>query len=176
MQWTDKELRKLIAQIQELGARGADGRMAVTYGVLFVQTANVFEALSGTLLTAKKQGVVAYEGQLLLQGAHNGVVVTLLKEEIEDSTTETYMRKHPSGGAPPLARKGSGFGTETLKNAMLPCHICAKTVYPMEVRRGPALAFCLVAHEALLPPCSLWAPATSPSTRTAFAALRARSR
>jgi hypothetical protein len=135
--WTDKELRKLIAQIKELGTCD-NGQYTVAYGHLFVKTGNIFEALSGTLLTAKKQGVVAYEGQLLLQGAHDRVVVTLLKEEIADSTLETYMRKRPSGQAAAAAasaasHKGSAFGTESMKNAMLPCHICSKTVYPMEV-------------------------------------------
>jgi hypothetical protein len=137
--WTDKELRKLIAQIKELGTC-ENGQCTVAYGHLFVKTGNIFEALSGTLLTAKKQGVVTYEGQLLLQGAHDRVVVTLLKEEIADSTLETYMRKRPSGQAAAAAasaasHKGSAFGAESMKNAMLPCYICSKTVYPMEVKR-----------------------------------------
>lgn len=55
VRWTDKELRKLIAQIQLLGQE-VDGKHEVTFGTMFVETANVFEALSGTLLTAKKHG------------------------------------------------------------------------------------------------------------------------
>lgn len=129
--WTDREVRKLIAEIIRLGQRNAAGQHTIAFGPLFEETGNIFEALSGTLVTAKKHGVVQYEGQLLLQRAHDDVVIILLKQEIEDSTAGKYMRSTPAGVElnPVL---GHGFGNETLKNAMLPCHQCGKTVYPME--------------------------------------------
>ena len=40
--------------------------------------ANIFEALVGTLRAAKKRKIVTYDGQLLLQGVHDAVVITLL--------------------------------------------------------------------------------------------------
>ncbi|CAN1167404.1 Costars family protein [Linum perenne] len=40
--------------------------------------ANIFEALVGTLRAAKKRKVVAYDGELLLQGVHDNVEITLL--------------------------------------------------------------------------------------------------
>lgn len=51
----------------------------VTFGVLFNddKCANLFEALVGTLRAAKKRKVVAYDGELLLQGVHDNVEITL---------------------------------------------------------------------------------------------------
>ncbi len=37
------------------------------------------ESLVGTMKAAKKRGLIAFEGQILLQGAHDHVVVTVLK-------------------------------------------------------------------------------------------------
>ena len=36
------------------------------------------ESLVGTMKAAKKRGLIAFEGQILLQGAHDHVVVSLL--------------------------------------------------------------------------------------------------
>lgn len=40
--------------------------------------ANIFEALVGTLRAAKKRKIVKYDGELLLQGVHDNVEITLL--------------------------------------------------------------------------------------------------
>ena len=52
----------------------------MTFGVLFEETAPVLDALSGTLKAARKCGVVAYPGEVLMQGFSNAVVITLVKE------------------------------------------------------------------------------------------------
>ena len=51
----------------------------VTFGVLFHddRCANIFEALVGTLRAAKKRKVLTYDGELLLQGVHDNVEITL---------------------------------------------------------------------------------------------------
>lgn len=56
-----------------------DFPLKVTFGVLFHddKCANIFEALVGTLRAAKKRKVVAYDGELLLQGVHDNVEITL---------------------------------------------------------------------------------------------------
>lgn len=61
----------------------ANSRYVVKFGVLFSddRCANLFEALVGTLRAAKRKKIVHYEGELLLQGVHDNVDVTLLKEE-----------------------------------------------------------------------------------------------
>ena len=69
--------------LSRLGSVGRSGQHEITYGPLFVETANTFEALSGTLKTAKKYNVVEYEGELLYQGASDNVVITLLKDTFD---------------------------------------------------------------------------------------------
>lgn len=58
----------------------ADGTTTVTFGVLFNddRCANIFEALVGTLKAAKKRNVISYKSELLLQGVHDDVEITLL--------------------------------------------------------------------------------------------------
>ena len=74
----DHEVLLLQQTIVKLGAPNADGRMAVSFGVLFAETQDVFEALAGTLKAAKKAGVVAYASPLLLKGTHDKVDIVLL--------------------------------------------------------------------------------------------------
>lgn len=47
------------------------------------------QALSGTLGTARRQGVVAFEGETLFQGAHDAVLIKLLRTTIPDSNETT---------------------------------------------------------------------------------------
>ena len=98
-------------------------------------------------LKLTQRQVVAYTGDLLLQGAHNHVEIRLLKETIEDSKVDTYMtQRTPSKKALEGAQKGvcegsawgaaadgrQGFAGDSLKDAMAPCAVCSKTVYAME--------------------------------------------
>jgi hypothetical protein len=55
--------------------------MQITFGTLFHddRCANIFEALVGTLRAAKKRKVVKYDSEMLLQGVHDSVVITLLQ-------------------------------------------------------------------------------------------------
>lgn len=80
----EHEVKLLIAEIQRLGTPNADGQVSVKFGTLFSddKCANLFEALVGTLKAAKRKKVLTYEGELLLQGVHDNVDVTLLKDEI----------------------------------------------------------------------------------------------
>ncbi|PAN45619.1 hypothetical protein GQ55_9G127800 [Panicum hallii var. hallii] len=54
--------------------------LQVKFGVLFNddRCANIFEALVGTLRAAKKRKILKYDGELLLQGVHDNVEITLL--------------------------------------------------------------------------------------------------
>ena len=58
--------------------------MVVTFGTLFSdeRCANIFEALVGTLRAAKRKKVVKFEGEMLLQGAHDHVEIVLLKDDL----------------------------------------------------------------------------------------------
>ncbi|GAU30537.1 hypothetical protein TSUD_65470 [Trifolium subterraneum] len=75
----EEEVEKLREEIQRLGKVQPDGSYKVTFGTIFHddRCANIFEALVGTLRAAKKRKVVAYDGELLLQGVHDNVEITL---------------------------------------------------------------------------------------------------
>ncbi|CAL0331461.1 unnamed protein product [Lupinus luteus] len=75
----EEEVQKLKEEIKRLGKVQTDGSYKVTFGTLFHddRCANIFEALVGTLRAAKKRKVLAYDGELLLQGVHDNVEITL---------------------------------------------------------------------------------------------------
>ncbi|XP_077444001.1 costars family protein ABRACL [Stigmatopora argus] len=74
------EVNLLVGEIERLGSKNAEGQTTVKFGVLFKddRCANIFEALVGTLRAAKKQKIVQFEGELLLQGVHDNVDIVLL--------------------------------------------------------------------------------------------------
>lgn len=132
--WVDKEIRKLIAVLVKHNKK-------ITFGVLFKITMDDFEAISGTLVAAKKRSVVDFEGQLLMQGSHDSVVITLLKETIEDSAIPDKEEFLKAAKAP--VRPGGGGGFKAVDMSDNKCATCTKTVYPNErlgaigkVRRG----------------------------------------
>ncbi|XP_048601142.1 costars family protein ST45-2-like [Brassica napus] len=75
----EEEIQKLEEEIHRLGSLQPDGSYKVTFGVLFNddRCANIFEALVGTLRAAKKRKIVSFPGELLLQGVHDKVEITL---------------------------------------------------------------------------------------------------
>ena len=79
------EVTLLQEEMARLGTKNADGQYEVTFGVLFNddRCANIFEALVGTLRAAKRKKIVKFDGELLLQGVHDKVIITLLKEKEE---------------------------------------------------------------------------------------------
>ncbi len=96
------EVRQLIVDVKRLGAPSAahGGKTTVKFGVLFDDeaVAQFYEALVGTLRSAKKRGVVQFEGQMLLKGAHDDVDVVLLKVR---PTSPTNLPFPPSRQPPP---------------------------------------------------------------------------
>ena len=78
----EHEVELLVGEIKRLGQPNSDGQYVVTFGVLFAddRCANLFEALVGTLKAAKRKKIVKYDAEILLQGVHDGVEITLLKE------------------------------------------------------------------------------------------------
>mmetsp|Transcript_15520 Transcript_15520/g.23118 ORF Transcript_15520/g.23118 Transcript_15520/m.23118 type:complete len:87 (+) Transcript_15520:28-288(+) len=77
----EREVEHLRKVITRIGTPQEDGKIGVEYGVLFddEEGQDYFEAIVGTLKAAKKRGVVHFEGQMLLKGAHDKVMITLLK-------------------------------------------------------------------------------------------------
>ncbi|CAA7399531.1 unnamed protein product [Spirodela intermedia] len=75
----EEEVEKLRLEITRLGQLQPDGSCKVKFGVLFHddRCANLFEALVGTLRAAKRRKLLVYDGELLLQGVHDHVEITL---------------------------------------------------------------------------------------------------
>eukprot|EP01035_Chromulina_nebulosa_P017977 gene17977-23609_t len=72
------EIELLKEKIIELGIKQEDGKIAVQFGVLYNATVDIFEALNGTLRAAKSRKVIDFKGQMLLKGANDNVMITLL--------------------------------------------------------------------------------------------------
>eukprot|EP00903_Cladosiphon_okamuranus_P013360 g12452.t1 len=77
----EREVEHLKVVISRLGCAQSDGKIGVTFGKLFddEEGQQFFEAIVGTLRAAKKRGVVDFKGQMLLKGAHDDVIITLLQ-------------------------------------------------------------------------------------------------
>lgn len=80
----DEEIKLLKEFIKELGTTpGADGSISsIKFGILVRddKVNDTFEALVGTLRSAKRKKIIAYDGEILLQGASDNVDVKLLQE------------------------------------------------------------------------------------------------
>mmetsp|Transcript_61072 Transcript_61072/g.149520 ORF Transcript_61072/g.149520 Transcript_61072/m.149520 type:complete len:231 (-) Transcript_61072:1166-1858(-) len=74
----DAEISQLLKDIYRIGEPGSP---TVTFGQLFddEHVANYYEALVGTLKAARKKGLITYEGQVLLKGINDDVVITAVK-------------------------------------------------------------------------------------------------
>ena len=70
-----EEVTLLIEKIKEFGEQQSDGRIGVKFGILYEKTVDIFEALNGTLRSAKKSKLVDFEGQMLLKGANDSVII-----------------------------------------------------------------------------------------------------
>ena len=72
------EVVQLCGVIEELGERQDDGTVSVTFGVLFDAYTRLSNKLVGMLLRARKQGLVAFEGEMLYQRRDDDVPIRLL--------------------------------------------------------------------------------------------------
>ena len=73
----DGEIQQLLKDIKRVGD---PEEPSVSFGELFddEKVANYYEALVGTLKAAKKKKLIEYEGQYLLKGMNNKVVISIL--------------------------------------------------------------------------------------------------
>jgi hypothetical protein len=72
----EAEMHQLLKDVRRVGEKG---KPFCTFGELFddEDVANFYEALNGTLKSAKKRGLVDYHGQILLKGISDNVVISL---------------------------------------------------------------------------------------------------
>lgn len=73
----DEECQQLLTDIKRIGE---PGEPFVLFGDLFDDddVQNYYEALVGTLKSAKKRGLIDFKGQMLLKGAHDKVKITIV--------------------------------------------------------------------------------------------------
>ncbi|XP_018093774.1 actin-binding Rho-activating protein [Xenopus laevis] len=73
-----KEVEEMVLVIREMGVRGRDGRVRVTFGRLFQRYERISDKVVGILLRARKHKKLEFEGEMLWQGVHDNVIITLL--------------------------------------------------------------------------------------------------
>merc|ERR1712039_1087297 len=71
------DIQQLLKDIQRIGD---PNKCQCTFGELFDddEVANRYEALVGTMKTAKKKQMIHYDGQFLLKGVNDDVVIRIL--------------------------------------------------------------------------------------------------
>ncbi|XP_068118938.1 actin-binding Rho-activating protein-like [Hyperolius riggenbachi] len=78
LQHVHKEVEEMCLIIRDMGVRGRDGKIRVTFGRLFDQYVRISDKVVGILLRARKHGHLDFEGEMLWQGVHDDVIITLL--------------------------------------------------------------------------------------------------
>jgi hypothetical protein len=75
----DHDVKLLVAGMKRFAEPQSDGSYKTTFGVIFKDEVleQQLESLVGTMKAARRKGFIDFEGQMLLQGAHDKVVVTL---------------------------------------------------------------------------------------------------
>lgn len=73
----EDEIQQLLVDIRRIGAE--PGSPQVKFGELFDDddVQQYYEALVGTLKSAKKRGVIDFKGQMLLKGMHDDVIISI---------------------------------------------------------------------------------------------------
>ena len=85
----DSEVHQLVDDIHRVGSN--PGVPCVTFGELFDDESvqDTYEALIGTLRSAKRQGYIDFKGQMLFKGMHDDVVINVVEQETTSSRSES---------------------------------------------------------------------------------------
>jgi hypothetical protein len=77
----NEEVAQLLVDIRRIGDE--PGSPHVKFGELFDDDVvqNYYEALVGTLKSAKKRGMIEFKGQMLLKGVSDNVVISIKVDE-----------------------------------------------------------------------------------------------
>ena len=86
----DAEIARLPTDIARIGSAEKAGSPRCSFGDLFDddEVQQHYEALVGTLKSAKKRGVITYKGQMLLKGMHDNVMIEVIEDEEESSLSQ----------------------------------------------------------------------------------------
>ncbi|CAB3410564.1 unnamed protein product [Caenorhabditis bovis] len=76
-----REMLQLCEIIEDFGRRkNADEPIRIDFGSLFRIYTSISDKVVGTLLRARKHGMVTFEGEMLFQGRDDKVVISLILE------------------------------------------------------------------------------------------------
>lgn len=73
-----REVIELCYVINDLGRRQQDGTVTITFGELFEAYLTISNKLVGTLIRARKNKFVSFQGEMLYQGRDEGIIITLI--------------------------------------------------------------------------------------------------
>ena len=90
------------------------GSPKVKFGQLFddEDVQQYYEALVGTLKSAKKRGYIDFKGQILLKGMHDSVVISISQEGEEKQATDA-AKSSPDKETLKMGKTESESGTES---------------------------------------------------------------
>ncbi|XP_063819558.1 actin-binding Rho-activating protein-like [Pseudophryne corroboree] len=79
LQHIHKEIEEMCLIIRDMGVRSKDGKIRVKFGRLFERYVQISDKVVGILMRARKHGRLDFEGEMLWQGVHDNVIITLLQ-------------------------------------------------------------------------------------------------
>ncbi len=124
-----KQLVNLKTHMKRAGHREErDGKIHVSYGALFEAVQGIMPTLSGTLKTARRLGIVAFEGETLFQGVSNGVDITLLDESDKSDYAVVVREKGKHG----KETERDPFALDNQAKTITACARCGKPVMPAD--------------------------------------------
>lgn len=156
-----KQVNKLKSWIKKIGVRQSNNNnnnhLSCTYGALFDAVQGDMPTLSGTLKTARRLGVVQYEGETLFQGASNHVVIVLL-DESDDHPYDVVVSEKGS-----VKKKKDEddvdekdpFALDARVAQSAPCFRCHKVVSPTERVAVSGKVMHRSCFECFLPACTI---------------------
>lgn len=103
------------------------GKYTCKFGPLFEAVKDDMQAVSSTLRTARRLGVVTYEGEHLLQGSGDDVSIYLLEEE---ETQRDVVVSDRGSGQTDVER--DPFAIDSKTSQIVPCWRCGKDVFPAD--------------------------------------------
>eukprot|EP00053_Salpingoeca_punica_P013173 m.118773 g.118773 ORF g.118773 m.118773 type:complete len:436 (+) comp16132_c0_seq2:380-1687(+) len=112
--WLAKEVKVIVDCIRKHGSRNSFGQKEISFGQLFTKASDRVEALTGTLLAAKRNGIVTYDGELLLEHFHRNVVITLNPEceDVAEFNLSVYHHQDIGGRVEPIPAPSSSSVVE----------------------------------------------------------------
>ncbi len=130
--FVSNEVRKLQRWIKKIGmvtpaGEKNEGKYQCNFGDLFEAVKDDMQAVSSTLRTGRRLDVVAYEGEHLLQGSSDPVIIYLLLED--DSAKLDVVVKDRGNLEADVETDPFAIDAE---RKIVPCWRCGKDVFPAD--------------------------------------------